>query len=290
LQAEKPIITDQGYVKAIGEVVADTDIEPAFKASLLNLPAEDYLANKMAVEDPINLHTARKALRRALGETYRAQFQDIYDAQRVNAPYVPDAAGMGRRMLKRVALSYLAAHESPETTALVKAQFDSADNMTDRMDALGILNWLDVPERKQALEEFYARFKDDHLVVNKWLTVQASAPLKGTLVTVERLMAHPAFDIKNPNKVRAVIGAFAAANPVNFHAADGSGYRFLADQIMAIDRFNPQTAARLVPPLGRWKRLDPSRQALMRAELDRMAASGTLSRDVTELVLKSLAV
>ncbi|MHB1206905.1 MAG: aminopeptidase N [Rhodospirillaceae bacterium] len=289
LQAGKPIVTDQGYIKAMGAVVADTGIEPAFKASLLNLPAEDYLANKMAVEDPINLHAARKALRRALGETYRAQFQAIYDGQRVNAPYVPDAAGMGRRLLKRMALAYLAAHESPDTTALVKAQFDSADNMTDRMDALGILNWLDVPERESALAAFYDRFKDDHLVVNKWLTVQASAPLKGTLATVERLMGHTAFDIKNPNKVRAVIGAFAAANPVNFHAADGSGYRFLADQIMAIDSFNPQTAARLVPPLGRWKRLDPARQTLMRGELDRMAASGKLSRDVTELVLKSLA-
>ena len=289
LQADKSIVTDQAYIKAIGQVVNDSAIEPAFKASLLNLPAEDYLANKMTVEDPIALHAARKALRRALGETYREQFRDIYDSQRVNAPYVPDAAGMGQRMLKRVALSYLGATERPDTTALVKAQFDQANNMTDRMDALGILNWLDVPERSAALDAFYDRFKDDHLVVNKWLTVQASAPLQGTLATVEKLMSHAAFDIKNPNKVRAVIGAFAASNPVNFHAADGSGYRFLADQIMAIDRFNPQTAARLVPPLGRWKRLDAKRQALMRAELERMAASGALSRDVTELVLKSLA-
>jgi len=289
LQANKPLVTDQAYLAAMGQVVADNAIEPAFKASLLNLPAEDYLANKMTVEDPINLHAARKALRRALGETYRDQFKGIYDSQRVNAPYVPDAAGMGQRLLKRVALSYLAATERAETTALVKAQFDQADNMTDRMDALGILNGLDVPERSAALDAFYDRFKDNHLVVNKWLTVQASAPLEGTLATVERLLGHAAFDIKNPNKVRAVIGAFAVANPVNFHAADGSGYRFLADQIMTIDRFNPQTAARLVPPLGRWKRLDPARQALMRAELDRMAASGTLSRDVTELVLKSLA-
>ena len=289
LQAAKPIAGDQAYLKAMGDVVADAKIEPAFKASLLNLPAEDYLANKMAVEDPINLHVARKTLRRALGEAYRDAFQGIYDSQRVNAPYVPDAAGMGKRLLKRVALSYLAALERPDTTALVKAQFEGADNMTDRMDALNILNGLDVPEREAVLEAFYDRFKDDHLVVNKWLTVQSQAPLKNTLATVQKLLSHPAFDLKNPNKVRAVIGAFASTNPVNFHAADGAGYRFLADQIMAIDKFNPQTAARLVPPLGRWKRFDPARQALMRAELERMAASGSLSRDVTELVLKSLA-
>jgi aminopeptidase N len=160
--------------------------------------------------------------------------------------------------------------------------------MTDRMDALNILNQLDVPERAAALDAFYDRFKGDHLVVNKWFTVQATSSLPGTLATVQRLLSHPDFDLKNPNKARAVIGAFAAMNPVNFHAADGSGYAFVADQIMAIDKFNPLTAARLVPPLGRWKRFDPARQALMRRELERMAAAPGLSKDVTELVTKSL--
>jgi len=228
-------------------------------------------------------------VRRAVAARHSAALQRLYDSLRFNEPYVPDAAGMGRRMLKRAALGYLTALETPATTALAKAQFDGADNMTDRMDALSILNTLNVPEREQALNAFYERYQADHLVVNKWLTVQASAPLPGTLATIQRLMGHSAFDLKNPNKVRAVVNTFAIMNPLNFHAADGSGYAFLADQILAINAFNPLTAARLVPPLGRWKRFDASRQALMKAQLERLAAADGLSRDVHELVIKGLA-
>ncbi len=289
IQAGKAPQADSRFIEAMGFAIADTAISPAFKASLLGLPAEDFLANRMDVEDPISLHAARKAVRKFIGERHAPALRRLYDSLRVNTPYVPDAAGMGQRMLKRAALGYLAALETPETTALVKAQFDSADNMTDRMDALFILNGLDSPPRAQALEAFYARFQNDHLVVNKWLTVQASAPLPGTLATVKRLMDHGAFDLKNPNKVRAVVNTFANLNPINFHAADGSGYAFLADQILAINAFNPLTAARLVPPLGRWKRFDPSRQALMKAQLERLATVKDLSRDVYELVIKGLA-
>ena len=174
-------------------------------------------------------------------------------------------------------------------TALVKRQFDSADNMTERMDALSILNQIDDPARTRALVAFYDRYKDDHLVVNKWLAVQAAAPLPDTLATVRRLMQHNAFDLKNPNKVRAVVTTFAMTNPVNFHAIDGSGYAFLADQILAINTFNPLTAARLVPPLGRWRRFDPTRQKLIKAQLERLAAAPELSPDVYELVMKGLA-
>jgi len=277
------------FVDAVGVIARDGDLEPAFKASALSLPAEDYLANRMAQEAPLDLNHVRKDVRRTLAAAHADTFRRIYDNQRANAPYVPDAAGMGRRLLKRAALGYLATLQTPETTALVKAQFDRADNMTDRMDALGILNGLDVPEREAALAAFYDRFKDDHLAVNKWLAVQAACPLPGALDTVKRLLQHPSFDIKNPNKARAVIGAFSLTNPANFHAADGSGYAFLADQVMVIDRFNPQTAARLVPPLGRWRRFDSDRQALMKRELERIAKASQISRDVRELVLKGLA-
>jgi aminopeptidase N len=289
LQAGRSVKADESFITAMGIAVADANISPAFKASLLTLPAEDYLANQMGREDPINLHAARKAVRKSIAQRHAPALRQLYESLRVNAPYVPDAGGMGQRMLKRAALGYLAALETDETTALVKTQFDHADNMTDRMDALGILNTLDTPARTQALEAFYERFQNNHLVVNKWLTVQASAPLPGTLVTVKRLMDHSAFDLKNPNKVRAVVNTFANMNPVNFHAADGSGYVFLADQILVINTFNPLTAARLVPPLGRWKRFDPARQALMKAQLERLAAAKDLSRDVYELVIKGLA-
>ena len=289
IQAGRTPQPDATFLDAVGVAIADTEITPTLKAALLALPGEDYLANRMTQEDPVNLHKARKAVRRSIAERHQEALRTLYDSLCAHAQYVPDAAGMGQRLLKRAALGTLATLEMPEITALVKEQFDTADNMTDRMDALGILNLVDVPERQQALGAFYAKFQDDHLVVNKWLTVQAAAPLPSTLETIRGLMNHKGFDIKNPNKIRAVINTFAAANPVNFHAADGSGYAFLADQILAINAFNPLTAARLVPPLGRWRRFDASRQALMKVQLERLSKAEGLSPDVYELVMKSLA-
>ncbi len=276
------------FLSAVGAIANNDALESAFKASALGLPAEDYLANRMTEESPLHLHQMRKRVRRAIAEAHTTTFHQIYDSQRANAPYAPDAAGMARRMLKRTALGYLGALESRDSVALIKAQFDGADNMTDRMDALALLNQADVAEREDALAAFYDRFKNDHLVVNKWLAVQAACPLPGTLATVRKLMAHPSFDLRNPNKVRAVIGAFSLSNPANFHAEDGSGYAFLADQVLAIDKFNPQTAARMVPPLGRWRRFDKTRQTLMKAQLERLAGGSQVSRDVGELVHKSL--
>ncbi len=276
------------FLSAVGAIAQDDKLEPAFKASALGLPAEDYLANRMSEESPLHLHQVRKQVRRAIAEAYADDFRRIYDSQRVNAPYVPDAGGMGRRLLKLTALGYLGALESRDSVAVAKAQFDGADNMTDRMDALAVLNQVSVPEREEALDAFYNRFKDDHLVVNKWLSVQAACPLPGTLATVRRLLTHPSFDLKNPNKLRAVVGVFSLTNPANFHASDGSGYEFLADQILEIDKFNPQVAARMVPPLGRWRRFDAARQTLMKTQLERIAGMTQISRDVAELVMKSL--
>ncbi len=289
LQAGNAPAIDDAFLGAIAGVIADQHIDNAYKASLLSLPNEDYLANHMAEEDPVNIHKSRKFLRQTVGRRFQRELLALYHSLAAKEPYQPDADGMGRRLLKRAALSYLAALETHDSIALLKQQFDTADNMTDRMDALALLNGIDTPERAEALTAFYNRFKDDHLVVNKWLTVQSASPLASTLATIHTLMNHPAFDLKNPNKVRAVVGAFANSNPVNFHAEDGSGYAFLADQILAIDAFNPQTAARLVPPLGRWKRFAPTRQALMRSQLQRLADSKVLSSDVGELVMKSLA-
>ena len=288
-QAGRAPTIDDAFLAAVAGVINDAHIDPAFKASLLVLPNEDYLAGHMTEEDPINIHKSRKFVRQSVGRRFQRDLLALYDSLAVKGAYKPDADGMGRRLLKRAALSYLAALETPESIALLKKQFDTADNMTDRMDAFSLLSGIDTPERLDAITAFYNRFKDDHLVVNKWLTVQSASPLPNTLATVRALLTHSAFDLKNPNKVRAVVSAFANSNPVNFHAEDGFGYAFLADQILAIDAFNPQTAARLVPPLGRWKRFGAARQALMRAQLQRMADSKTLSPDVGELVMKSLA-
>ena len=281
-------VLDPEFLAAVETIAIDTNLENAFKASLLALPSEDYISTRMAQEDPINLHEARKLTRKLIAVQKRGVFQQLYNQFKEEVIYVPDADGMGWRMLKKVSLTYLAALESSEVTELVKKQFDSASNMTEKMDALGILNTANTSQRSIALQDLYDQFKNNHLVTNKWFAIQASAPIPGILTTVRQLLHHSSFDLKNPNKVRAVIGSFANLNPVNFHSVDGSGYAFLADQILEIDTFNPQLAARLIPPLGRWKRFSVGRQEQMKHQLDRIAASPKLSGDVYEMVRKSL--
>lgn len=280
--------TDAAFLNAMGVIIADDSIDDAYRAWLMALPAFDDLANKMTVEDPLVLFASREAVKRAIATTHRDTLKKIYKAKGGGA-FAPDATGAGRRALKNTALAYLATLDTPETTSLVKQQFDTADNMTDRMAALSILSEIAGPERTHALGAFHARFKDDAVVLDKWLSVQSTSSLPGTLDHVKALLTHPSYDAKNPNRIRAVIGGFSMRNPVHFHAIDGSGYAFLADQVIAIDKFNPQTAARLLPPLGRWKRFKPAQQKLMKAALERVAAEPGLSRDVHELATKSLA-
>ncbi len=276
-----------GFLDAMGEVIADTTIDDAYKAWLMALPAFDDLSNRMTVEDPIGLYTKREALKKAIGTKHRDALQALYK-EKHGGHFSPDALGAGRRALKNAALGYLAALKTPETTLQVFQQFQSANNMTDRMAALGLLSELEGSERGQALDHFHKQFKDDAVVLDKWLSTQACSSLPGTLDRVKALLTHPSYQPKNPNRIRALIGGFSVRNPVHFHAADGSGYAFLAEQIIAVDKFNPQTAARLLPPLGRWKRFDATRQAAMKAALEKIVAEPGLSRDVYELATKSL--
>jgi aminopeptidase N len=187
-----------------------------------------------------------------------------------------------------VALGLLAASDEPEAAALAKAQFDGADNMTDRQGALGVLVSLEAPERQEALDAFYQRFHDDPLVLDKWFALQAAAQRSDTVDRVCELARHSDFTITNPNRLRSVAANFGA-NHWAFHSADGRGYEFLADMIIAADKLNPQVAARLVPPFGRWRRFEPNRAAMMRQALERIAATPGLSKDVYEQVTKSLA-
>ena len=193
----------------------------------------------------------------------------------------------GTRKLRSVALGLLAAADPAEAARLAKAQFDSADNMTDRQGALSVLASLEQPAREEALAAFYKRFEDDALVIDKWFGLQAAAQRADTPEQVERLAAHPAFTLHNPNRLRALAGSFAM-NHWAFNHRSGRGYRFLADMILAADKLNPQVAARLVPQLGRWRRMEPVRSNLMREELERIAATPGLSRDVYEQASKSL--
>ena len=205
-------------------------------------------------------------------------------------PYVAEDEHFARRSLQNIALSYLSLSGKPEVVAATLEQFENSDNMTERLNALAILvNSPFETEKALALASFAEHFKDNPLVMDQWFSVQAASPLPGGLQRVQQLMEHPAFTIKNPNKVRALIGAFAGQNLINFHAADGSGYRFLADLVIQLNALNPQIASRQLAPLTRWRKYDSARQALMKAELERIRSSGELSSDVFEVVSKSLA-
>jgi aminopeptidase N len=289
LQAGRPVAVDDAFLAAVGAILADDGLDDAYRAWLLALPGYDDLANRMRIEDPQALFAAREAVRKAVAARHHDALLALYRARQHDGAFSPDAAGAGRRALKNAALGLLAALATPAVVALLAAQFAGADNMTDRMAALAALSELDVPERTAALAAFHDRYRGDGVVLDKWLAVQAASSLPGTLAAVRGLLAHPSYEPRNPNRIRALVGTFAIRNPVHFHAADGSGYDFLAEQILAIDAFNPQTAARLLPPLGRWKRFDAARQARMTAALRRILAAPGLSRDVMELATKSLA-
>jgi aminopeptidase N len=246
-----------------------------------------YIAEQMDVVDPDAIHAVRRALRRHLAQSLKGELLATYQAFAPLGPYSPDAASAGQRALKNLSLSYLMELEDDAARALCLRQFDHADNMTDRMAALTALANSDWSERAGALERFYARWRDEPLVVDKWLAVQASSRLPGTPAEVRQLIRHPAFDLKNPNKVYALIRTFCA-NQLHFHAQDGAGYAFAADQILALDPLNPQIAARLARAFDRWRKFDPARQAQARAQLERIRAAEDLSTDTLEVVSKSL--
>jgi aminopeptidase N len=276
-------IPSPAFLDAITLLLKEED--PAFVAETLNLPSETFLAEQMEVVDPDALHASRNTLRRALGSHFKNQFLEIYREQKSKTPYSLDAVSAGRRALRNLCLGYLSETESP---AMAYRQFERADNMTDAMAALASLSHTDCPERQLALQAFYGKWRDDPLVVDKWLAVQAGSRLPGTLARVRELLDHPAFDLKVPNKVYSLIRAFAA-NHVRFHAADGAGYAFLADRVLALDKLNPQVAARIARGFDRWKRFDQARKAKAAIQLERIRDASGLSKDVAEIVGKALA-
>jgi aminopeptidase N len=279
---------DAGPVlRAASATLTSNSLDPAFKAEAILLPTEALVADRMDVVDPDAIHAARERLRVTLGASMRDLLLAAHRSD--GAPgddLSPGAKGV--RRLRSVALGLLAAGDEADGAALAKAQFDGADNMTDRQGAFSVLMSLDAPQREQALGAFYDRFRGDPLVLDKWFALQAAAQRPDTVDQVLKLAAHPDFVISNPNRLRALAGTFGA-NHWAFHSPDGRGYAFLADMIIAADKLNPQVAARLVPPFGRWRRFEPRRSAMMRAALERIVATPGLSKDVYEQVSKSLA-
>jgi aminopeptidase N len=286
--AGRAVEVPRAFVDAFARVLRDGPQDPAFAAEALGLPSEAYLAEQMDVVDPDAIHAVRVHLRRELAKVLRDELARTVASQKIPGPYSPDAQSAGKRALRNLALGYLMELESTEVYALAAEQFAAADNMTDRMAALAALANSRAPAREPALERFYSDWRHEPLVVDKWLGVQAASRLPDTLARVERLTRHEAFDLRNPNKVFALIRAFCA-NHVRFHAADGAGYAFAADRVIELDGLNPQTAARVARAFDRWRKFDASRQAHARAALERIRAKAGLSKDVAEVVTKALA-
>jgi aminopeptidase N len=278
----------RAFLDASARLLAEAPKDPAFAAEALALPSEGTIAEQMEVVDPDAIHAVRNELKRKLPSVLRQELLEAYRVNRTPGPYSPDAASAGKRALRNTALALLMELDEPEARALCMKQFEEADNMTDALAALTMLANCDCPEREWTLDAFYAKWKDEPLVVDKWLAVQATSRLPDTLARIERLMRHEAFDIRNPNKVYALIRAFCA-NHVRFHAADGSGYAFGADRVLELDPLNPQIAARIARAFDRWKKFDAGRQARARAALERIRAQPGLSKDVAEVVTKALA-
>ncbi len=277
------------YISAVGELLADDGSERAFVAEAIRLPSEAYVGDQMDVVDVEAIHMAREGLRRSVGQQLAEPLLASYHAHSSNRPYSPDASEAGRRSLRSGALYYLTAFDESEMLDLCVAQYRNADNMTDRMSALSLLADIDHPARQEALSDFYDRWREDALVLDKWFAIQATSALASTLDTVEALLGHDAFSLHNPNRVRALIGAFASVNALRFHAANGSGYRFLTDRVLELDGLNPQVAARLLAPFGQWRRYDEGRQSLIKGEIERVLAKEGLSRGTYEIASKTLA-
>jgi aminopeptidase N len=277
------------FLDAFARALREGGRDPAFAAEVLALPAETFIAEQMALVDPDAIHATRRGLRRALAQALRADLLATYERLAVPGPYAPDAASAGRRSLRNLCLAYLMELADAEARALAARQLEAADNMTDALAALGTLANTDCPEREPALAAFYAKWKHEALVVDKWLRVQSTAHLPDALARVTALLGHEAFTLKNPNKVYALVGGFGYGNHVRFHAADGSGYAFMADRIVELDALNPQVAARMSRSFDRWKKFDAGRQAQARAALERIRDVQGLSKDVAEIVTKALA-
>ncbi|MGZ5039559.1 MAG: aminopeptidase N [Usitatibacter sp.] len=288
LRAGREMTVPQSFAEAVGRVISDGSRDPAFAAECLQLPGEGYLAERMEVADPDAIHAACTQFMRDLATKYRTRFEGAFRHFSVPGPYSPDAAAAGRRALRNAALAYVSTVDDATARALAFLECRRAENMTDAMAALTCLADSAGAERDRALAMFYEKWKDEALVVDKWFKVQAMSSLPGTLDRVKALAAHPAFDLRNPNRARALLHCFAADNPLHFHAADGSGYRWVAEQVVALDRLNPQVASRLARAFDRWKKYDAVRQAHARKALESIRDAEGLSGNVAEVVGRSL--
>ncbi len=278
------------FSAAYGAALADDTIDTAYKAELLNLPSFDMVADRLTARDGVidvdAIDDARQSLLNRLATDHEEALLALYHSLSGNEPFSPDAASAGRRALRGLALAMVTRIEAHQNLAL--QHYEAANNMTDRMIALGTLNRIGGDGRATAMQAFHDRYENDANALDKWFGLSAQTPAPTALDDVKKLMDHPGFSMTNPNRFRALIGPFVMGNPVNFHAEDGSGYQFLAQMIIALDPINPQTAARFIAPLGQWKRHTPARQKAAKAALQTILDQDNLSRDVRELAQKAI--
>jgi aminopeptidase N len=283
-------LADEGLMDALGATLNDPALEPAFVALTLSPPGEADIAREIGHDvDPDAVFAARRKLRAAIGARHSGLLAATYERMITPGAFRPDAQSAGRRALKNVCLDLLAMTETDAAIARAFTQYRNADNMTDRIAALETLATHDRPERAAAFEDFYTRYADDPLVIDKWFSLQATIPEPATLDRVRGLTRHPAFSAANPNRIRALIGAFALANHTQFNRSDGAGYNFVADFVLELDPKNPQVAARLMSAFRSWRALEAQRRGHAKAVLRRVAAKPALSRDVHDIVARTLA-
>ena len=282
-------VGEERFAQAVGRALDDQSADPAFKALLLVLPAETDLAVASVPADPAAIHDARTNLQKRIAVHLGEALRRLHEGARGSAQFSADAESAGRRALGNAALEMLAADPQPLNLDLARRHFHEAANMTDATGAMRALAIHGGAEFAEALASFYDRWRDDPLVIDKWFQAQARDPAEDALAKVKALTAHPAFDAKNPNRVRSLVQTFASQNPARFHDPSGAGYRFLADHILAVDAFNPSIAAGMVAPLAGWTRYAPSLADKMRGELERIAAAPGLSKNVLEMVTRALA-
>jgi aminopeptidase N len=287
VQAGEKLTLDDLFINALRNTLNDPALDPSFREVVLTLPSELMLSEQCAVIDPQAIHTARQFMRKTISEKLKADFIAAYAANLTPGKYSADAKSAGKRGLKNLCLSYLLGWEDESTLQLAHAQIDAADNMTDRLAALMALVNTGSKMAEKPLKRFYQDFKKEALVVDKWFSLQAVAMHTG-VNAVRKLMTHPAFTLKNPNRARSLIFSFCNGHPSQFHATDGSGYAFWAEQVIALNKLNPQVAARLVRTLDHWKKYQPALKKQMQAALQKVAATKGLSKDVQEVVVRAL--
>ncbi|MBA0794930.1 hypothetical protein Gohar_019212 [Gossypium harknessii] len=287
-QQSKPLTLNPKFVQGLKSILCDPSLDKEFIAKAITLPGEGEIMDMMEVADPDAVHAVRTFIRKELASQLKSEFLSTVENNRSSEEYVFDHPNMAGRALKNTALAYLGSLEDSEITELALHEYKTATNMTDQFAALSAISQKPGKTRDDVLADFYTKWQHNYLVVNKWFALQAMSNIPGNVENVRKLLNHPAFDLRNPNKVYSLIGGFCGS-PVNFHAKDGSGYKFLGEIVLQLDKLNPQVASRMVSAFSRWRRFDESRQTLAKQQLETIMSANGLSENVFEIASKSLA-